>query len=49
MKRVFCKDYGYGTVLAVSLMDRAYWVKWDYRPIEPQWIPIQRVTEVEGV
>ena len=43
MRRVFSKDFGYGTILAESWMDKTYLIKWDYRPIEPKWIPIRLV------
>ena len=48
MKRVFCKDYGYGTVLAESWMDKSYLVRWDYKPLKPQWIEIRLVKVVEA-
>lgn len=47
MKRVFNKDHGYGTVIAESWMDKSYLVKWDYKPMKPQWIEIRLVKIVE--
>jgi hypothetical protein len=45
MKRVWCVNYGYGTVLKDA--GQHLWVEFDLLPMEPMWMDLKSVIPAE--